>query len=204
MVVENEYKFTSDRTDADHCLSSIDSFMREIGADYSKSIKSNTDLYYDSEGMEITAKGCFIRKRTSSDRKCKLTVKRPIYAGDVMSREEIERTSDGSFQSVQDFCSEYFPGIVLNKEPVLVNKSERTVFSFNDGSKTKLLFDKCQYMDGTMKKDYLEIELEIISDTVIKDFDRMGVVCFVTENLGFTSVTESKYARGLRWKGLTE
>ena len=202
MAVENEYKFISDGTDANHCLSLIDSFMNESGIDYSKSVKSSIDLYYDSEKMEITAKGCFIRKRTNPDGKCKLTVKRPISTGEVMSREEIEKSSDGSFQSTQDFCNEFFPGIILDPEPVLVNEKERTVFAFNDSLGTKLSLDKCRYVDGTKTKDYLEIELEVVSDITMKDFDKIGIVGFVTEKLGFRTSAESKYVRGLRWKGL--
>ena len=199
MAVENEYKFTSDRGDASACLSELESFLQGTGKEYAVSTKLSTDYYYDSVKMEITLSGCFIRKRVYSDGKCKLTVKRPISADGIMSREEIERTSDGSYQGLQSFCDECFPGVVLNDDPSLINRCERTVFTLDDGSGAKLSFDMCQYAFGDRRKDYLEIEYEIVSDAVKREFDDIGLVDFVTRSLRFVPVTESKYTRGLKW-----
>ena len=200
MAVENEYKFTSDRADADECLSALRTFIDNSGIPYSISFKSYTDTYYDSNGMGITSDGCFIRKRIYSNGKCKLTVKKPISVNGPMSREEIEKVTDGSFGSLQEFCDECFFSIVLDPVPKLTNVCERTVFSLDDGSGIKLSFDKCQYADVDRRKEYLEIELEVLSDAVVTDFDRIGLVDFVINSLNFTRVYESKYVRGLRWK----
>ena len=200
MAVENEYKFTSDRTDISACLSELESFLRSTGIQYSVQKKQSTDHYYDSEQMEITSRGCFIRKRTYSDGKCKLTVKRPISVNGDITREEIERPSDGTHSELQGFCDECFPGVVLNEMPTLTNDCERTVFAFEDKSGAKLYFDKCQFVSGPNFRDFLEIEYEIVSDKVMADFDDMGLIDFVTRVLGVKPVSESKYLRGLKWK----
>ena len=203
MAVENEYKFTSDDADPEFCISALESFLKDAGAVYSKAVKSYLDRYYDSDGLEIAGKGCFIRERIYRDGKCKLTVKRPISVNGAMSREEIERASDGTFGTLSDFCDECFPGMILCKDPVLTNVCERTIFSLENEFGIKLSFDMCQYVDGDKTKDYSEIELEVVSDTVVSDFDEFGVKVFVTDALGFRQVTESKFIRGLRWKGQT-
>ena len=129
MAVENEYKFTSDRGDASACLSELESFLQGTGMEYAVSTKLSTDYYYDSVKMEITLSGCFIRKRVYLVGNCKLTVKRPISTDSIMSREEIERKSDGSYQGLQSFCDECFPGVVLNDQhrpyPALFGTDDR-------------------------------------------------------------------------------
>lgn len=57
----------------------------------------------------------------------------------------------------------------------------------------------CQYAKSNRRKDYSEIELECVSDHALDDFDGIGVSRFVTEELYFSPVRESKYVRGLRW-----
>ncbi len=200
MAVENEYKFMSDRKDFSACRSELESFLKRSGKQFTTNTKQSTDRFYDSEQMEITSKGCFIRQKTYPDGKCKLTVKKPISINGAVSREEIERVSDGTHQDLQCFCDECFSGVVLTETPTLVIDCERTEYAFEDMSNISI--DKCQYISGTNRKDYLEIEYEVVSDTTMTAFDCIGLNDFVTEVLKFEPVFESKYVRGLRWKGL--
>ncbi len=200
MPIENEYKFTSDSADPVQCIGRLRSFLQSSGIPFSESDRSYTDRYFDSSAMEITAAGCFLRQRTYSDGRCKLTVKRPISGEGAMIREETERSSDGSFGDLQSFSGECFPGVEIESLPALVNVCRRTVFAYGDGSGIKLSFDMCQYAKSNRRKDYSEIELECVSDRSMGDFDTVGVSRIVTEELNFSPVHESKYVRGLKWK----
>ena len=199
--VENEYKFTSDDVpDVYLCIASIKTFLKKKNLDYSVSEKHITDYYYDSKNMEITDTGCFLRKRIDKSGKCKLTIKKPISNKESMSREEIERESDGSFGDLMDFSAAHYPVVEVIDDPMLVLLSDRTVFSMKDGTDAKLTFDVCKYIDGSRSKSFWEIEFEIITDDAQSDFDTYGIKDFITNGLGFKTVTESKYSRGLKWK----
>ncbi len=199
MPIENEYKFTSDSAEPERCIGGLRSFLRSSGIPFEESDRSYTDRYFDSSAMEITSAGCFLRQRIYSDGRCKLTVKRPVSSEGAVAREETERVSDGFFEDLQAFSRECFPGVEIEPLPTLVNVCRRTVFAYGDGSGIKLSFDMCQYARSNRRKDYSEIELECVSDGIVKDFDTAGVSRFVTEELGFSPVHESKYVRGLRW-----
>lgn len=133
MPIENEYKFTSDSADPEQCIGRLRSFLESSGIPFEESDRDCTDRYYDSSDMEITSAGCFLRQRTYSDGRCKLTVKRPVSSDGKMVREEIERTSDGSFGELQQFSEEHFPGVAIDPLPSLVNVCRRTVFAYSDG-----------------------------------------------------------------------
>ncbi len=197
--LENEYKFTSDSADPAQCIGKLRFFLESSGMPFDESERSYTDRYYDSSGRGITSTGGFLRQRTYSDGRGKLTVKRPVSTDGKMVREEIERTTDCSFDDLREFSNKYFPGVDIDSIPTLVNVCRRTVFAYRDGSGIKLSFDMCQYVVNDTRKDYAEIELECISDHSLEDFDGIGVSHFVTEELHFSPVQESKYVRGLRW-----
>ncbi len=199
--VENEYKFTSENVpDVKLCIVSIEAFLKRRNIDYSISEKQNTDYYYDSKNMEITDSGCFLRKRVSKNGTCKLTIKKPISNKGSMSREEIEIESDGSFEDLVKFSESSFSNVILVDSPTLVIVSDRLVFSINDEMNAKMMFDVCKFIDDSKSKSFWEIELEVISDNAKTDFDVHGIGDFITNDLGFRAITESKYSRGLKWK----
>ncbi len=73
---------------------------------------------------------------------------------------------------------------------------ERAAYDLDNG--TNLSIDLCTYVSGKKRKDFLEIELECMSDVVNRDFDSEGL-CDLALELGFEQVTRSKYQRGVEW-----
>jgi hypothetical protein len=51
-----------------------------------------------------------------------------------------------------------------------------------------------------MHRKFLEKEIEVLSEGTQTDFGHIGLKEFVTHNLDFKLVTESKHTRGLKWK----
>ena len=138
-----------------------------------------------------------LRRKVSSTGKIKLTVKRPISnKHGIMSREETERTSDGSYEDLCEFVHEVIPDIEIRRQPIFTLECERAAYDLDNG--TNLSFDVCTYVHGERRKDFLEIELECMSDSVKRDFDSDGI-CDLVQNMGFKQVTKSKYQRGIEW-----
>ena len=201
-AVENEFKFTSDSAaDKRAVLDGLESFLEDRDIDYKVRTRSSVDTYFDSKDLDLYHSGCSLRNKVSSKGKVKLTAKRPISnEKGVMSREEIEDRSDGSFRSLEAFGKMVFPGIKIQKRPVLTLKSERTAFYYIDeGNEIMLSFDVCKYISGDLSKTFLEIEIELMGDIAENDFDSLGLSRFVTDELHFESVTKSKYQRGIEW-----
>lgn len=201
-AVENEFKFTTDRTSGKKAiLDSLESFLDDHDVEYEVRTRSSVDTYFDSKDLDLYRSGCSLRNKVSSKGKVKLTAKRPICnEKGVMSREEIEDKSDGSFRSLEAFGKMVFPKVKIQKQPVLTLKSERTAFYYTDeGNEIMLSFDVCRYISGDLSKDFLEIEIEFMGDSAENDFDSLGLSRFVTDELDFESVTKSKYQRGMEW-----
>lgn len=198
-AVENEFKFTTDREiDGEAVVRELVSFLKMNNVDYSMKTKHSVDTYYDSENLALFIMDCMVRLKRSSNGKLKLTAKRPISNGDgMMSREEIERESDGSFEDVCAFSSSVFPGIDLSSEPSLTLECNRTSIAYGDG--IDLTFDSCIYIFGEESKKFHEIELECMSDRTDTGFDGIGIRGFIEEHLGFDPVVQSKYRRGVQW-----
>ena len=93
-----------------------------------------------------------------------------------------------------------FPGVKIQKQPVLTLKSERVAFYYIDeGNEIMLSLDVCKYVSGDLSKDFLEIEIEFMGDSAENGFDTLGLSRFVTDKLRFESITKSKYQRGMEW-----
>ena len=201
-AVENEFKFTTDRIDDRRAImDGLESFLEEHDVRYKVRTRSSVDTYYDSIDLDLYRSGCSLRNKVSSKGKVKLTAKRPISnEKGVMSREEIEDRSDGSFRSLEAFGKMVFPGVTIQKRPVLTLKSERVAFYYIDeGNEIMLSLDVCKYISGDLSKDFLEIEIEFMGDSAENSFDSLGLSRFVTDKLRFESVTKSKYQRGMEW-----
>jgi inorganic triphosphatase YgiF len=201
MAVENEYKFTCDGYgNAEGLISELESFVVRKGVPYKKKVKSSVDYYYDDKDLSLYCADCCLRKKVSANGKIKLTAKRPISRGDgMLSREEIERTSDGTLKDLKAFCNEQFPSLDMEREPVLTAECERTAFDYQDGSELKLSFDVVNYVRGPLRYRFYEIELESMDDSECRDFDTIGLIPFITDHLGFEPATGSKYRRGVDW-----
>ncbi len=197
-AVENEFKLTTDAPiDEDLILKRLSGYLDDHGIDYSEKVKSSEDRYFDSKDMELDSMDCILRRKNSSSGRIKLTIKRPLTNDSgMMSRREIEKRSDGSFEDLCAFSEEQFPGIMIEEEPVLIIRTTRHDFEY-DG--IKLSFDICTYVDGEDTKDFHEIELESMDDSTECDFDRIGIVDFI-RTLGFETTVLSKFKRGIIWK----
>ena len=201
-AVENEFKFTTDRiSDKRAIMDGLESFLEDHDVKYKVRTRLSVDTYYDSKELDLYRSGCSLRNKASSKGKFKLTAKRPISnEKGVMSREEIEDSSDGSFRSLEAFGKMVFPGVKIQKQPVLTLKSERVAFYYIDeGNEIMLSLDVCKYVSGDLSKDFLEIEIEFMGDSAENGFDSLGLSRFVTDKLRFESVTKSKYQRGMEW-----
>jgi len=201
MAVENEFKFTSEKDlDPGSVAESLRSFLSSKNVPFKEKSKQSVDLYFDTEGLDLYKEDCILRQKTSSNGKIKLTVKRPISNEmRMMSREEIETESDGSWERVLSFSEEHLPGRIVLEKPSLTIECERIAFDYKDGSGIKLSLDVCDYVDGPTKKRFYEIELESVDDSTNREFDSIGMCQFI-EDLGFAPVTESKYRRGVAWR----
>ncbi len=201
-AVENEFKFTSDRRiDEDTVVDELLSYLDKKGITYSVKVKSSVDRYYDSEHLALYHNDCMLRLKNSENGKIKLTMKRPISnAKQMMSRKEIERASDGSFEDVCAFCRTEFPDLIISPEPTLMIECERTSIDLKDGSGIKLSFDHCVYRYGIDSKDFYEIEYESMDDITNTEFDNIGICGFIQFYLEFQPVVKSKYQRGIEWR----
>ena len=201
MTVENEYKFTSTRDiDRKGLLKDLSALLIDRDLGYSLSTNWHIDTYYDSEDLGITKKGCFLRMRDYCDGRFKMTVKRPVEEnGNLLSREEIERPSDGDVSDVVSFGNELFPDTAVSERPVLTLKALRSTFKYNDNGKRKLTLDECTFMYGQNSITFWELELECMSDDVTAGFDDIGLESFLSDK-GMVPVFNSKYERGLEWK----
>ena len=201
MAVENEYKFTSTQNiDRKKLLKSISALLIEKDIEYSLSINWHIDTYYDSDGLDITEKRCFLRMRDYCDGRFKMTVKRPVEENDnLLSREEIERPSEGRVSDIISFGKELFPDLEISERPVLKIKALRSTFKYNDNGKKKLTLDECTFISDDKTKTFWELELECISDDVTTGFDDIGLESFLSDK-GMVPVFNSKYERGLEWK----
>jgi len=199
--VENEFKFTLEGCqDCSSITKRLEQYLDEHGVPYSEKIRQSVDSFFDTEDFRIYEDDCVLRRKVSSNGKIKLTIKKPISNEfRMMSRQEIEVPSDGSIEEIRAFAAEYLPGMEVGEEPVLVSECERTSIKYEDGSCIKLSVDACSYLDGGSRKDFCEIELESIDDSTQRDFDAIGMCDFITDELGFVTVTESKYRRGIKW-----
>lgn len=199
-AVENEFKFTTDqRLSPDDIVGSLESFLNEHSITYKKKIRQSTDRYYDSEDLALFKRGCSLRQKNTSKGKFKLTAKRPISNEcEMMSREEIEKPSDGSFRALESFGRECFPNVSIQKEPLVTILTERVALYYADGSDIMVSFDSCRYVSGIHSKAFLEIEIESMNETTERGFDHLGMRDFV-KDLKFSPVTKSKYQRGIEW-----
>jgi inorganic triphosphatase YgiF len=180
----------------------MEAFLQESGMPYKKKSKSSLDTYYDTKNHALYAKDCSLRRKISSKGKVKLTLKRPISNDlGMMSREEIEIMSDGSLESLKEFAAPYFPGLKIADMPALTVLNTRTAFEYKDGSGIKLSIDDCRYVDGHNTLDFYEIELESMDGDIHRGFDTIGILDFISSDLGFKLTVQSKYSRGIAWKG---
>ena len=199
--VQNEYKFTSDSIeDSDRYLTSILSFLKMTGTYYMSSDRCYTDHYYDSPEMEITKAGCSLRRRTYIDGSNALIVKRPIFKDEIIARELTVRSSDGSFNDFNAFMNDNFPGVTVGDEPVLTLECDRVLLFLADMNHTMLSLDKCRFVDGNNSSTFIDIDLQLVSNTVRSDYDKVGIVDHISDTLGLHTITDSKYDRGLLWK----
>lgn len=199
-AVENEFKFTTDqKLNAADTIESLETFLKDRGIPYNKKSRQSTDTYYDSKDLALFRGGCILRQKNSSNGRIKLTAKKPISnAEEMMSREETEIISDGTFESLEAFGKECFPDLIIGKEPVLTIETERTAIYYIDGADIMLSFDTCRYISGENSKRFLEIEIESMGNTTERGFDLIGMRDF-TKQLSFFPVTKSKYQRGIEW-----
>ena len=197
-AVENEFKFTTDDcSNVEHILQELESYLIEKDIIYSYRTKQSVDSYFDSKHLLLYSAGCMLRRKVSSTGKIKHTFKEPISNDyGMMSRQETERTSDGSFKDLCNFVREIYPDINIEEQPVFTMECERAAYDLDNG--TNLSIDLCTYVSGKKRKDFLEIELECMSDVVNRDFDSEGL-CDLALELGFEQVTRSKYQRGVEW-----
>ncbi len=202
MAVENEYKFTSNANgDAQALISELESFISRKGVPYKKKSRRSMDYYYDDNSLSLFGSDCSLRKKISSNGKIKLTAKKPISADSgILSREEIERLSDGSIKDLKAFAQEQFPPIKIDEEPVICAECERTAFDYRDGSGLMLSFDVVRYIQGPYAYRFYEIELESMDNDENRDFDEIGLIPYITDHMGFEPATGSKYKRGVQWK----
>jgi len=199
-AVENEYKFVSYEGDYDAINSELREHLRRSGMAFREKSKHSIDNYYDSNDLALYHSDCCLRKKTTKKGKSKLTIKKPIDNGHgMMSRQEIEESSDGSLDSIKGFAERYLPGIVIKDEPVISVETDRTVFEYLDGSGVKLSLDHCFYKHGEMSKEFYEIEIESMSDITVRDFDSIGIIDTIVNDLRFRQTTVSKYSRGMDW-----
>ncbi len=200
-AVENEYKFTSDDVSlADDIVDDLRTFLLSHGVVFSEKTRTSVDSYFDTADLQLYRMDCILRRKVSQNGKCKLTVKRPISnSGDMMSRQEIEIVSSGELGEIMDFAYEHFPDLDISEVPSLTIESERTAFSYQDGSEIKLSLDVCRYIKDGRHRDFLEIELESMDKGTRRGFDTIGIIGHITTGLGFVCVTESKYRRGVAW-----
>ena len=200
-AVENEFKFTSyEHLDADIIIDKLMTFLSQHRISYNLKSKHSVDSYFDTTDFDLYKMDCILRRKNSSNGKIKLTMKRPMSNElGMMSRLEIERASDGSFDDLMDFFHNEFPSMTIDDDPVLYIDCDRTAFDYTDGSNIKLSLDHCFYMFKDNKKDFFEIELESMDDHTKRDFDSIGILDFI-ESLEFQQVTVSKYQRGIQWK----
>ena len=200
-AVENEFKFTAEGKQDIAALSArMEGFLQDSGVVYSKKAKRSVDSYFDTSDQRVYESDCILRRKVSENGKVKLTIKRPITNEyQMMSRQEIEVSSDGRFEEIAAFSEEYLPGLQIEEEPILNLECERIAFDYKDGSGIKLSLDSCTYVSNDHRKDFCEIELESMGDSTQSGFDSIGICDFVTKDLGFTPVTESKYRRGIQW-----
>lgn len=201
-TIENEYKFVNYFSDGrEYYYKMLISFLDKNGIKYSVSEKNYTDSFYDTEDLEITKKECFLRKRDRG--KCgALTVKKPVSSKGMLSRVEIEEPFDGicNKEMIEKFCKKNLGKMILSDNPILLMNTIRSTFKFVSNDKVKLTFDDCQYYDDPFKFNFLEIELEIVSNKEELEFDLVDIRQFITKELNFIPVTESKFSRGMKWK----
>jgi DNA-binding HxlR family transcriptional regulator/uncharacterized protein YjbK len=202
MAVENEYKFISDGNgDSAALISELESYLSRKGIPYKRKSRQSMDYYFDSEDMSLFSSDCSLRKKISSNGKIKLTAKRPISKDSgLLSREEIERLSDGSFKDLKSFAKDQFPSVKIEEKPALCAQCERTAFDYRDGSGLMLSFDVVRYVQDPYALRFYEIELESMDNTENRDFDEIGLIPYITDHMGFEPATGSKYRRGIQWK----
>ena len=200
-AVENEFKFTTcEHLDSDVIIDRLMTFLGQNHINYHLKSKHSVDSYFDTEDLQLFKMDCILRRKNSSNGKIKLTIKRPMSNEmGMMSRMEIERESDGTFEDLCDFLHNEFPDLNVPDSPVLYIDCDRTAFDYKDGSDIKLSLDHCFYEANGNRKEFFEIELESMDDRTRRDFDRIGALDFI-ESLGFHQVTASKYQRGIDWK----
>ena len=201
-AIENEYKFVNYNINGiNHYYDLLKSFVDEKGIKYIMSEKNVTDFFFDTDNLDISKKGCMFRRREIGNN-CKLTVKKPLSSNGLLTRVEIEKKFDGkcSYEDMSNFCRENLGDLKLSKNPLFSMNSIRHSFNFETDEGMLLTLDDCCYYDGPFKMEFIEIELEIVSDKEISNFDNLGLSQFVTEKMDFTSVTKSKFERGLAWK----
>lgn len=200
-AIENEFKFQIEqRVDIPSIIQELEDYLVSHYVDYKMKTRQSVDTYFDSKDLELFHSGCTMRSKVSSTGKIKLTAKKPVSNDfGMMSREETEIISDGKYKTLKKFCEECFPGVEFQKKPVLTLESERFAFYYKDGSDVLLSLDTCTYKSGKKSKNFVEIELESMSDSTVRDFDSIGIVSFISDELGFENVTKSKYHRGIEW-----
>ena len=200
MEVENEFKFTTDKKlDANEVIDSLESYLKEHSVPYEKKVRQSKDRYYDTNTLELYRKGCSLRQKNTFRGKIKLTAKKPLSnEEEMMSREEIEMPADGRFMTLKAFGKGCFPDVTIEKEPVLKMSTVRTAFYYTDGADVMLTFDTCKYISGNTSKNFLEIEIESMGKSTMREFDHIGMRKFV-KGLSFYPVTKSKYQRGIEW-----
>lgn len=201
-AVENEYKFTTSKDlDREYVVRRLGSFLDSHDIPYKVKSKRSVDSYYDTDELALFHADCCLRKKVSENGNIKLTIKRPISnAEGMMSRDEIERTSDGSIDDVRKFCDQYFSDLCILEMPVFTVETERTAFDYKDGSGIKLSLDSCDYVLREHRHRFYEIELESMDSTTERGFDDIGILLYIEKVLGFEPTTKSKYVRGIEWK----
>ena len=200
MAIENEYKYTSpQRVDKPEIIGMITSLLEQKGFTFKTSERKHTDRYFDSPDMEITKKECFFRLRDYGDGRKKLTIKRPAGENqNLLSREEIEKFTDGSANKMIAFAEKYFPGVDISIIPVLTIESERSSIKYMDDGKKKITIDQCTFVSGNDRLTFWELELESLDEVPKDGFDTIGLEELLKKTT-FVPVYDSKYKRGLEW-----
>jgi len=200
-AIENEYKFiaTGD-LDAESLMHRLRTFLDGNGVRYREKTRHSTDEYFDTPEMFLYEKDCSLRRKRSSNSKIKLTAKRPgSRCSGMMSRVETERSSDGSQKDLLSFAKKNYPDYVIDLEPVVLINTDRFAIDYDDGSGIKLSLDRCTYISGERSCQFYEIEVESMDDNLRTDFDDIGILEFIENDLGFKRTVKSKYTRGVEW-----
>jgi inorganic triphosphatase YgiF len=201
-AIENEFKFTcGQKVNGTLVVQRLESYLDLHDISYKEKNRHSVDSYYDSGDMALYRSDRILRMKRSDSGRIKLTVKRPVSNEEnMMSREEIETSSDGSMKELKAFARENLPDVEIADDPVLKIDCTRTAIYYQDGSEILLSFDHCKYLSGRDCKEFYEIELESMDDSTERGFDRIEIRAFIESELGFEPTVKSKYQRGIEWK----